>query len=306
MAEAVDPLFAEGIPEDRASIGGRARRERRLAPVDTVGREVRGESPGARHRARAAERAEEDEPPARVFRLRVEPDGRRIAPARVDDVRTGAHVEARLRPVKAIGRGREARRGVVSAHVPHLEEIVFGVVPDAVAVGHRHGIAGLPRLIRLEDGIPGIVRRAMIRARERRLGDEEVVDEELAAHVDRNHGGRIDEVVRRHWIGRKRRRVGRPGRRKHDPVVEHFARPTARFDGRDRHEHHGQGDQRSNRRTLHASPRSGQSISAPVLDEFRSPDLSGSKCLLQNPNWPQSHRDTERNLCKNPLQSVLL
>jgi hypothetical protein len=60
-------------------------------------------------------------------------------------------------------------------------------------------------------------------ADERGLLDEEVVDEELPADVDRNDGRRRSEIRRRRQMRWERTADGRPGICERDPVVQYRA-----------------------------------------------------------------------------------
>src|SRR5262249_58443775 len=73
--------------------------------------------------------------------VEVEPDGDRVARVGLDDVGALPHVQGGLVPAQAVLRGGVAGGTGQAAHVPHLEEAVPGVVPDAVAADHRRRAA---------------------------------------------------------------------------------------------------------------------------------------------------------------------
>jgi len=160
--------------------------------------------------------------PGGIRFVEIDPRRRRIAVAADDDVRALGDVEHRPLPADAVGRRRVARVLDVAAHVPHLEDAVFRVVEDAVAERHRRRvhvrlrpigvrISPLPRRRRREYRTGRMVFGAMKRAHERRPLDQEIVDEQLAAEIDRNDGGRVDVVRRRDRRRRKAAHPRRPG-----------------------------------------------------------------------------------------------
>src|SRR5205823_5270595 len=141
----------------------------------------------------------------------VQPDGPRVAIALEDDVRAGNDVKRRTPPGDAVVRRGVAGLAGEPAHVPHREEPRAMIVEHAVAEGHRGRID--PRAGPLRDRIGTFLRRRRtehwvdveVRGRvepphERRLLDEEVVDEQLAAEIDRDDGWRTVEIRRAHGI----------------------------------------------------------------------------------------------------------
>ena len=135
--------------------------------------------------------------------------------------------------VIAVVREREARVLRVAAHVPHLEQAVLRVVEDAVAEGHRRGIRSRFRALGVfvvffparrgpEDRIRRMIVGTVEDALERRLFDQEVVDEQLPADVDRHDIRTIDEVRRPYRRRLEAAALGRPRCRQADAVVQRF------------------------------------------------------------------------------------
>ena len=127
----------------------------------------------------------------------IEPHRARVAIALIDDVGPGLDVEVRLPPRDPVVRDRVAGGAAVAAHVPDLEHAIARIVEDAVAEDHRGGIrSGLraigdlvtlfPRLIRAQDRVRRVIRRAMTGAEKRCFLNQKIVDEQLPADVDGN------------------------------------------------------------------------------------------------------------------------
>ncbi len=73
-----------------------------------------------------------------VFGLVVEPDGVGVAPTFEDDVGTWDDIEFWAIPGESVfGGGVTGLSGAVPGVVPHLEEAIFWVPPDAIT--ERHG-----------------------------------------------------------------------------------------------------------------------------------------------------------------------
>ena len=199
-AQAEDPDAAKRIPEKRAAVARRPRGPGR-PPVNAVARQPELQRAGVVIEPRHLE------PLRRRGRLQVEPDRVRVPALGRHDVAAGDDVERGAFPRQAIA--RDGQRGVllVAAHVPHLEQPVRGIEKHAVAVDHRRragrsagchrvGIAALPVANRREHGIARVIVGLVKRPVERRLLDEKVVHEQLAADVDADHGGGRRQVRR--------------------------------------------------------------------------------------------------------------
>ena len=212
-----------GLRKNGGAVGERERCVRLgTGPVNAVGREV--DPDDGRGLGRVIDERLELARGVRV--AQVHPDGGGIAAAADLEnhvrVRHGGVGDARLDPVLAVGGVRVADVVAVAAEVPHLEEVVGGVEPDAV--GERKGVVVVVLPLREggEDGIAGIHHGLMRDAREVGLCDQEIVDEELAAEVDGDDGGRIADVWRS--AGNLARAVLRwPRQGQLDAVVEHLA-----------------------------------------------------------------------------------
>ena len=164
------------------------------------------EAPRSLHGALHRRGPEHLEALLRILLLEVEPDGRGIAPAGLDDVRAGLDIERGLRPADPVLRRRVAGGPARPAHVPHLEEALPRIEPNAIGEDHREGVPPrieLPGPLWLEDGARGMVRGEVVHAVERRLLDEEIVDEELTSDVDGNHFRGGDEIGRPHGLPRQ-------------------------------------------------------------------------------------------------------
>jgi hypothetical protein len=141
----------------------------------------------------------------------VEPDGAGVALAGLHEVGALLDVQLRLVPAQAVLRGGVGRAAL--GEIPHLEEAVLRVVPDAVAEDHAAG----------EDGALRVVDGPVVRAGQRGLLDEEVIDEELPADVDGDDAGRRGEVRRFDRLAGHVGEARRPRRRQADAVVEQLA-----------------------------------------------------------------------------------
>src|SRR5262249_10409005 len=131
-AEVIHPHLAEGIEERGAPVANGRRFSDGIAPVDAVPGEVAVQDPVLA----VAVDAEELVTPFDVLLLEIEPDGRGVATARVDDVRVFANVKERLVPLNAVPGGGVAGGACVAGHVPHLEEAVGGGVSKTAPREH--------------------------------------------------------------------------------------------------------------------------------------------------------------------------
>src|SRR5262249_23092512 len=151
VAETVNPHLAERVPEDGRAITARAGAQDSLAPVNAIRREMdRQPEP-----ARLAVRAEHLVASFRVLFLQIEPDRGGIPAVGLYNAGPLAEVQLGLGPAEAIlGKGVASTR-IVTTEIPHLEQAVPGVVPDAVTEGHRHAAEALslPLLVRSDEGV---------------------------------------------------------------------------------------------------------------------------------------------------------
>ena len=119
-------------------------------------------------------------------------------------------------------------------HVPQLEGAVFRIEEHAVAEHHgrrierlvgarRHIVVGFPIGFGFENRVGRVVRRLVERAAHRGPFDEKVVDEQLAADIDRHDGGTIGEIGRTGRVFVRISPVRRPRTAERDPVIERVA-----------------------------------------------------------------------------------
>jgi len=229
-----DPDLAEGIVEGGRPVVARPGPLDLPAPADAVRRIVK-------HQAapRGLAEAEHLEPPAGILRRVVQPNRVGVPIARVHDVRARLDQQGRLDPAQAVFRDGVAGAVQRAAHVPHLEALVFRVVPDPVAIGNRvRPVISFPALIRIAFGFPRPIRpenrialvgnRPVELALQGRFLDQEVIHEQLPAHVDGNHGGGMRQVRHGHRLARIGVHLRRPAVRKDDPVIEPLSRTCPR------------------------------------------------------------------------------
>ena len=103
---------------------------------------------------------------------------------------------SRFFPMDAVLTCSEGGSGDVSAHIPDFEEVVVRVVERSVAErgGGFGGFGLLPGFVGLDNGIIGEVLWLVVGALERRILDEEIVNEELPADIDWYYFGRVLQV----------------------------------------------------------------------------------------------------------------
>src|SRR5262249_10878807 len=99
MPQAVDPDLAERVVKDRGTVAARAGRLG-FAPMDAVGRKVNPQAPALFFLV--AIRTEHLVALLRVLLLQVDPDGARIARARLDKICSFLDVELRFVPGDAV------------------------------------------------------------------------------------------------------------------------------------------------------------------------------------------------------------
>ena len=230
-AHAHAPLPAKRIVEERGVVADR-RGDHRLRPVNPV---ARGLQPpllaAARPRVAGAIELEHLVALLRIGGVRVQPDGAAVAavgrPARPDQIGAGLHVQLRAFPLESVAARGQGGRGHPARQVPQLVEPVGGVVPQAIVEGSRHRALPAVQLVRRrrhQDRAARVDLGPAEPAVQRRRGDQEVVDEELPAQVDRNHLGRTLQIRNRQRIARIRIDVARrPRLRQDDSVVERLA-----------------------------------------------------------------------------------
>ena len=84
--------------------------------------------------------------------------------------------------MNSVARSGVSGGGAFTDQIAHLEQLVFRVVPDTVAENHGRrmiGVLHFPRLVGLQHGTGEVVLGQMKRSLQRRLGDQEIIDEEL-------------------------------------------------------------------------------------------------------------------------------
>ena len=224
---AVDPFLAERVVEERAAVVHGACLDR-FAPVDAVGRGH--DEAGERGYARRVGFADQHLVARRfVVGVGVDPGRARVGMQVLGQHQVGAghDIEFGSLPMDAVVAKGQGHLPEIAGHVPHLEDAVAVVEPDAAAFGDRAwrqvGVALVARLGK-EDRVAGVLHRVGVDARHRSGLDEEVVDEELAAEVDGDRGGRIFEIGHAHGLARERIAVGgRPLFGEFDSVGEGFA-----------------------------------------------------------------------------------
>ena len=182
-AEAHHPDFAERIPEGGGAVAHRRAEGDLLAPVDAVGRAIE------RKGLLLLVGVDEFEAARRILFLLIQPDHSGVAIAVEHDVGPWHDVAQRLLPMHPVVGNRQSGVRVLPRNVPGLEIPVGRIVPDAVAEGH--GLAplaiALPGAVGPDDGVAGVLLRGVEVPAEIGVLDQEIVDEELAPHVDRNH-----------------------------------------------------------------------------------------------------------------------
>ena len=173
--------------------------------------------------------APEDEhlEPLGRFGVGVEPDQRAVAPpaGRMRDhgVGTRNHVQGRSLPVEPVAAGGESRAVEPAGVVPELEGVIGRVEPGAVVEG---GGDRAVAAVQLQVGFGRKDRRGLVDpgcvvdAAERGVFDQEVVHEELPAHVDWDHAWRIGQIRNRQRIATWFNAAGRPLGGELDAVVE--------------------------------------------------------------------------------------
>ena len=232
VADAEDPDPAERIPEHRAPVSARCTTRDFRSPVNTVRREeqlLRRHVAVGEHQLEAA---------CRIFLFLIQPEGRGASPLIMHDVGPGLNVERRLLPMDAVSRGRVSDVLPHPSSVPQLEDLVLGIEPDAVAKDGNGGngsedledttlVLVFPGFVGLQNRIFGTILRPVVGTRQSRLLDEKIIDEQLASHVDGDHGRRAHQV-----LGIRRRRAAqplylwRPGVRKSDAIIEQLSGRT--------------------------------------------------------------------------------
>ena len=145
----------------------------------------------------------------------------RAAAARQQQVAADGESEVRAPPCESVAAGRERQRAVeVARAVPQFDEPFGRVVEDAaVAEVTDGGWLELQRRLGLEDRVARVFGCGVEGAHQSGFGDEEIVDEELAPGVDRQHLRRRVEI--RHLHRRVRGGIavaGRPDARQADAV----------------------------------------------------------------------------------------
>jgi len=128
----------------------------------------------------------------------VQPDRASVAivalAGRIHSVRAGDDVERGPLPLQPVLADGIANRVKPARVVPHLEQPVLGIVDNAVVEGRRDrtdSAIHLERSLRFQDRVAVVQPGLMEGPPQVRLGNEEVVDEELPAHVDRNRRRRV-------------------------------------------------------------------------------------------------------------------
>ena len=164
--------------------------------------------------------------------LQVEPHADAVAlqlgAQRQHPVGARLHVQLGALPVDAVAAGGQRHAVEPAGVVPQLEQAVSGVVETAVLerTGHRtQPEVHLQRRLRHQHRARLVQHRNMELAPQRAVGDQKLVDQELAPHVDRDHRRRLLQVGDRPRLPRGGHQVSRrPLGGLRDSVVAHCAR----------------------------------------------------------------------------------
>ena len=118
VAQAVAPHLAERIPKHRRAVARRAGAQHARPPVNAVRRVVQREA----ERVAVLVRAPHLVTLRWVGRFLIEPHRRGVARVELHEVAAGLHIELRLLPINAVGRGRQRGATSVAGHVVAREE----------------------------------------------------------------------------------------------------------------------------------------------------------------------------------------
>ena len=211
VTQAEAPTIAKRIEEAGAAIAGRPRITA-IGPANAIGRRRQVQRRVALHR-----RPRHLESRRGISFVEIEPHRAGVAAMFADDVGAGDDVCGAARPRDAVRRCGEGGVLLVAGHVPHLEDAIGGIEEHAVAEDHRGGtgrglrhgrvrIVDLPRLLGREQRVRRVIHGLVKVAMQRRLFDQEVVDEQLPADVD------VDDLRRAREVGRAFGRSATAGR----------------------------------------------------------------------------------------------
>ena len=242
VAKTVDPLVAERVVKQGGSIAAGPGRGHRRSPVNSI----RGVPHGHIDPAAFVAALGDDQHlvgSLGVLLQLIPPDQIAVAAAIENDVGARHNVERGFVPGDPVRAGGVADASRVAAHVPHLEDILGGVVPDAIAEDHGTGLVGRRDLpssasLRPKDRAGRVERGLVVRPLQSRLVDEKIIDEELPADVDGDDLGGPLEIGNRHGLAGELLDLGRPLVGQHDAVVQGLAcigRQRAEQRGRKHH-----------------------------------------------------------------------
>ena len=230
-AHAHAPLPAKRIVEERRVVAD-VRGDHRSRPVNAVRRGLQPSFLAEVHPVLAAAiELEHLVALPRIGGVQIQPDGAAVSlvgrTGGPDEVGAGLHVQLRALPLQSVAAGRQGRRRHPARQVPQLVQPVGGVVPQAVVEGGRRRTLSAVQLVRgrrHQDRAARVDLGPAEPALQRRLRDQEVVDEELPVQVDRYHRRRVLQVGNGKRIARARIDVARrPRRWQDDAVVEGVA-----------------------------------------------------------------------------------
>ena len=218
-ANTIHPDLAEGVVEDGGAVADARGNRHRLTPVDPIRRAEQPQAPMPA--ALVMHGRKQLVSPRGILLEEVEPDGVRIARLFLDDVRARQHVQRRLFPVNAVLAGGVTGGHAVAAEVPHLEELVGRVVPDAVAEDHGGGLCAFSvgRRVCLQHRTGRMILRPVEGSLQRGLFHQKVVDQQLPPHVDGDHFRRVLEIGHRHHLAIQLFQLRRPLLGQADAVV---------------------------------------------------------------------------------------
>lgn len=142
-------------------------------------------------------------------------------------VRSRLDIQLGTLPIQAVFAGGVANRVNPAGFIPHLENLLFGIPPHTAVFGTCNGVSrpvDLERCLGLQYRVAFILPRQMKRPFQSGLFDKKIIDKELPAHIDGNHGGRMFQIRHGHGVRIVRPHVPRrPNFWKTNAVVKQFA-----------------------------------------------------------------------------------
>ncbi|OQC23445.1 MAG: hypothetical protein BWX70_02817 [Verrucomicrobia bacterium ADurb.Bin070] len=221
--QAVNPFTTKRIVEHRTAVAGAAG-DHAIDPVDAVrrGHAYAGDCP-----ARPAH--EHLVALLRIGRLPIGHHGPRVGRQirRQHLIGSRHHIQLRPLPIQTVGAGGVADGVDPAGLVPELEQPFIGIPPEPAALRHGCGVPAAVQFqlgLRAQHRVPGIFLGHAEDALQCAGRDQEIIHEQLPAHIDGNHFRRRGQIRHRHR--RPVRRIHgarRPIGREFDSIVKPLA-----------------------------------------------------------------------------------